>query len=132
VIILNETHQIRQILYKQIFSQYCLIDKKKGFSAEGRRQKSEKGTNLARKWRKKLKTFFARLVAREHIHLLHTSSLYGRCFDGKRSSTWKTFTSSHNRNRLIYLFFGSPLVDSKNTIPTQKAIASIFWKQVVN
>ncbi|MHC5861828.1 transposase [Nostoc sp.] len=29
---------------------------------------------------KKLKTFFARCVAREHIHPLHTSSLYGRGF----------------------------------------------------
>ncbi len=42
--------------------------------------KSEKGTNLARKWRKKLKTFFARCVAREHIRPFHTSSLYGRGF----------------------------------------------------
>ncbi|WP_335217556.1 hypothetical protein [Nostoc sp.] len=29
---------------------------------------------------KKLKTFFARCVAREKIHPLHTSSLYGRGF----------------------------------------------------
>ncbi|MEH2031505.1 MAG: hypothetical protein V7K67_17880 [Nostoc sp.] len=57
-----------------------ILDKKKGSSAEDRRQKEEKGTNLARKWRKKLKTFFARCVAREKMRPLHTSPIKGRGF----------------------------------------------------